>query len=252
MFYEKKKVLRNDANINNIYNCLKGMNDALNEYYSNFIVADISSNDIRITDTDNNNILEIGANTIADNATSSTNFMSSIYRNSGTVGTIQQSGNTANYGSIRFLYNIPTELILINSTTFAMTLGPLNEMTTPGVKKPGLIVITKTAKGNIAVIQPSYMLGIGKNTDDNPNGLSCLTRASTGESYAFTSILYESDLAYKTVISPVMVNGDSDYCKDVFWVPMIQFNVERGDDAILEIAGEYYYYNGFLACKIGK
>jgi hypothetical protein len=33
---------------------------------------------------------------------------------------------------------------------------------------------------------------------------------------------------------------------------MIQFNVERGDDAILEIAGEYYYYNGFLACKIGK
>jgi hypothetical protein len=252
MFYEKKKVLRSDASINSIYNCLKGMNDALNEYYSNFIVADTSDNCIRITDTDNNNILEIGANSTYSNAIQDTEFKLSIYRNVGTVGTIQQSGNTANYGSIRFLYNIPTELILINSTTFAMTLGPLNEMTTPGVKKPGLIVITKTAKGNIAVIQPSYMLGIGKNIDDNPNGLSCLTRASTGESYAFTSILYESDLAYKTVISPVMVNGDSDYCKDVFWVPMIQFNVERGDDAILEIAGEYYYYNGFLACKIGK
>lgn len=248
MYYNKINLL---TSISSPYDTYTRLSEALNQNYNTFVTATISNASpptLSIKDAKTNNTIFSMLNNIM-----------TVHREVGNVSGLQKFGdsitdsaNENTFGSIKAEYNYPTELILISKTSFAITLSPIDNAATPGFKKPGIIVFAKTVSGNIAVIQPSYMLGAGMNTDVNPNGLSCLTRNSTGENYSFTSILYQSSLTYQTVISPVMVNGDSDYCETIFWVPMIQFEVERSDDAILEIAGEYYYYNGFLACKIGE
>lgn len=252
MFYKKVNLLENSTSVTD---CVNKLIANITETYSGFISVTKNENTISFNDVaKNRKIFDLTIQ--ADN----NGVGITLYRAIGNVSRLQQFGLTTaqgtvfdeTYGSPCGYLNNPTEFIAINKTTFAITLGPLNNSTYPGMKKPGILIFTKTIKGNIAIIQPSYMIGVGKNTESNPNCLSCLTYESTGEQLYFSNILFESAITYQTVLSPTMVNGDGDYCDDCFWIPMIQFQIEKNDDVILEIAGEYYYYNGFIACKIGN
>ena len=166
MFYKKINLLENSTTVTD---CVNKLIANITQTYSSFISVTKNENTISFNDVaKNRKIFDLTIQ--SDN----NGVGITLYRAIGNVSRLQQFGLTTGtvfdetFGSSCGYLNYPTEFITINKTTFAISLGPLNNSTYPGTKKPGILIFTKSIKGNIAIIQPSYMIGVGKNTESNP------------------------------------------------------------------------------------
>ena len=147
----------------------------------------------------------------------------------------------------RARHNIVNEVIYINDRTCALSLGNDENYDDNSYDVKGIYIFTKTANDNICIIRPSkYCANINPEKD---NYLSAITYYSRG-SYYYTNIPYEATLADKTVLNPIIVNGDEDWCPGCFYTPITQYKLDYQDDAIIIVDGEKYYYNGFIAVKL--
>ena len=156
-----------------------------------------------------------------------------------------------------FMYsNFISEILLINDTTFAFTFEYINEENEKW-RSPGIIIFTITNNGNVAMIQPSNVrtaIKIPINSSTNPienyNHLYCATIESVDETMSYSTIYFGPTLSEKTVLSPIMVIGDDDYCPTCYTVSMAQFTTDYYTDAIIDIEGSPFYYNGFIAVQL--
>lgn len=152
--------------------------------------------------------------------------------------------------------NFISEILLINDTTFAFTFEYINEENEKW-RSPGIIIFTITNNGNVAMIQPSNVRTATKipisswtNPIENYNHLYCATIESVDETMSYPTIYFEPTLSEKTVLSPIMVIGDDDYCPTCYTVSMAQFTTDYYSDAIIDIEGLPFYYNGFIAVQL--
>ena len=158
----------------------------------------------------------------------------------------------------RFKYtNFISEILLINDTTFAFTFENINDANEI-YRSPGIIIFTITNNGNIAMIQPSNVrtavkIPIHSSTMppvDQYNHLYCATIESVDATMSYPNIYFGPTLSEKTVLSPIMVIGDDDYCPTCYTVSMAQFTTDYYTDAIIDIEGSPFYYNGFIAVQL--
>jgi hypothetical protein len=176
----------------------------------------------------------------------------SLWRPTGNRG-INSGGNIGKFNYSNFI----SEILLINDTTFAFTFEKVddgNEI----YRSPGIIIFTITNNGNIAMIQPSNVRtavkipihGATMPPVDQYNHLYCATIESVDDIMSYPNIYFGSTLSEKTVLSPIMVIGDDDYCPTCYTVSMAQFTMNYFSDAIIEIEGLPFYYNGFIAVQL--
>jgi len=163
--------------------------------------------------------------------------------NSGQIGTFKYS-------------NFISEILLINDTTIAFTFENINDGNEKW-RSPGIIIFTITNNGNIAMIQPSNIrtavkIPISSATIpvEQYNHLYCATIESVDDTMSYPNIYFEPTLSEKTVLSPIMVIGDDDYCPTCYTVSMAQFTMNYYSDAIIDIEGLPFYYNGFIAVQL--
>lgn len=158
----------------------------------------------------------------------------------------------------KFKYsNFISEILLINDTTFAFTFENINDANEI-YRSPGIIIFTITNNGNIAMIQPSNVRtavkipihGATMPPVEQYNHLYCATIESVDDTMSYPNIYFGPALSGKTVLSPIMVIGDDDYCPTCYTVSMAQFTMNYYSDAIIEIEGLPFYYNGFIAVQL--
>ena len=149
-----------------------------------------------------------------------------------------------------------SEIICINNTTFALSFRRWEDDDN-SCYLPGILIFTLTENGDVAMIKPSIYYNTHKFNHDNTGGnsynyLECATKESTGTDFSYKNIFFESTLGPYTVISPIMVYGTNDYCPTCFWVASSQFLLDDNTDAIIEIEGLQFYYNGFIVVQLDR
>lgn len=148
-----------------------------------------------------------------------------------------------------------SEIICINNTTFAFSFRRW-ENDSNECYLPGIVIFTLTNNGDVAMIRPSTAYNTHKKnyfiSGYFYNYLECATKESTGTDFSYKNIFFESELGLYTVISPIMVYGTNDYCPTCFWVASSQFLLDDHTDAIIEIEGLPFYYNGFIVVQLDQ
>ena len=163
--------------------------------------------------------------------------------------------NNGQIGTFKYS-NFISEILLINDTTFAFTFEYINDGNEKW-RSPGIIIFTITNNGNIAMIQPSNIrtavkipISSASIPVEQYNHLYCATIESVDDTMSYPNIYFGPTLSEKTVLSPIMVIGDDDYCPTCYTVSMAQFTMNYYSDAIIEIEGLPFYYNGFIAVQL--
>lgn len=176
------------------------------------------------------------------------------------------------------------EIIKINENTVAFTYGSGITTDITSISK-GVLILTKSNKGNISIIAPSeglcnsrYTAMIGCATqgnyiaymneypnytyikingeDDialiNPavNKLLCMNVNSVSSPMNYASIPYESNFGDKTILNPILVPNCDEYIPKCFYVPISQYIIPANNDTFLFINGKKYWYNGFIAVEL--
>lgn len=165
----------------------------------------------------------------------------------------KSSPNTSDSSSYGGMYceNFIYEVILINKNAFGLSF--INDTSSDTkYRSPGIVIFAKTENGEIAVVQPSHCRGVGKSPNSycTENYLEVITKYSIGTDCYFPSIYFTPTLNYQTVVSPVMVYGNDDYVPNCYWISMLQFEIDKNNDGIIEIGGMPFYCNGFIAVKL--
>ena len=154
-----------------------------------------------------------------------------------------------------YITNAVKDIICINDNTFALSLGNIY-YTEKDYYSPGIIIITKTMKDKIAIIMPSAsaetddIVKIAGFNDVYRNSLVAVTYESKFAPYRYDTIPFKSTFGDKTILNPIIIQGTDDYCPDCFYVPVSQYILPKNEDTVLNINGEPYYYNGFIAVKL--
>jgi len=185
------------------------------------------------------------------------NSFVSVYDNS-IGGNVSSGANTARKNDMHFCTNITFlyEVIVINKNTVALSFTSYVPENLDSRKSPGIIIITKTNKGNICTIKPSKIIGnvfhwyVEWSTPDTYNHLEVLSPYSMSGTSFYNNIPWKPVYGSKTILNPILVNNSNEYVPDVYYTPVTQYIVDPHDDAILDINGDLYYYNGFIAVKI--
>lgn len=178
--------------------------------------------------------------------------------NSMYYGNIVGSGNSSDVNPQCTLYHkYISEIICINNTTFAFSFRRW-ENDSNECYLPGIVIFTLTDNGDVAMIRPNSAYNTHKKntvsytSDPIYNYLECATKESTGTDFSYKNIFFESALGLYTVISPIMVYSTNDYCPTCFWVSSSQFLLDDHTDAIIEIEGIQFYYNGFIVVQLDQ
>lgn len=178
---------------------------------------------------------------------------------------INNTGNTQStklenhaYSGNMYWTNAIYEIIKINNDAVAFS---LTNNTNEGFeyRQPGIIIFTKTNKGEIATIRPSngfvalssfkYYATSATSGSISDNYLSVTTKNSlNGGNYLYQK--YQSENAPITSFVPCCVCNDDDYCPNVFYLPVSQYKVDVNSDSVICTETDSYYYNGFIAVKI--
>lgn len=154
-----------------------------------------------------------------------------------------------------YITNAVKDIVCINDNTFALSLGNIY-YTEKDYYSPGIIILTKTIKDKIAIIMPSAsaetddIIKITGFNDVYRNSLVAVTYESKFAPYRYDTIPFKSTFGDKTILNPIIIQGTDDYCPDCFYVPVSQYILPKNEDTILNINGEPYYYNGFIAVKL--
>lgn len=154
--------------------------------------------------------------------------------------------------NISFLY----EVIIINKNTVALSFTSYAPEYLDSRKSPGIIIITKTNKGNICTIKPSKIIGnvdhwyAPASTPDTYNHLEVLSPYSMAGTSFYDNIPWKPVCGSKTILNPILVNNSNEFVPDIYYTPVTQYIIDPHDDAIIDINGDLYYYNGFIAVKI--
>ena len=171
------------------------------------------------------------------------------------------------------------EIIKINENAVAFTFGS-SYTTDATCNSKGVLIFTKSNKGNISVIGPSeglcnsrYTTMVGANeryrrlydydsynyvkfndevylVKPNMNKLLCMNINSVSEPVSYSSIPYESEFGDKTILNPILVPGCDEYIPKCFYVPVSQYIIPANNDTFLFINGKKYWYNGFIAVEL--
>lgn len=153
------------------------------------------------------------------------------------------------------------EIISINERTCALSFYTRpNDPSEIKYRCPGIAILTISNNGYPTLIAPDKHF--------NGSNLVCTNYLNTGtrnqsKQYLFVTNKYASQRLFpntqwlsvvgeKTILNPIIVPGAPDFCPDCFYVPVSQYKLENYQDAIFEIAGSYYYYNGFIAVKLDE
>lgn len=129
------------------------------------------------------------------------------------------------------------------------------------LQSKGIIIFALTNKNNVALITPSYVdrgniySYNGSNSNDIPSGynyLKVLCRSSYYSKLKYDNIPWKPVYGGKTILNPIIVNNSDEYVPDVYYTPVTQYIIDPHDDAILDINGDLYYYNGFIAVKVNS
>lgn len=129
------------------------------------------------------------------------------------------------------------------------------------LQSKGIIIFALTNKNNVALITPSYVdrgniySYNNKNSNDIPQGynyLKVLCRSSYYSKLKYDNIPWKPVYGSKTILNPIIVNNSDEYVPDVYYTPVTQYIIDPHDDAILDINGDLYYYNGFIAVKVNS
>lgn len=153
------------------------------------------------------------------------------------------------------------EIISINERTCALSFYTRpNDPSEIKYRCPGIAILTISNNGYPTLIAPDKHF--------NGSNLVCTNYLNTGarnqaKQYLFVTNKYASQRLFsntqwlsvvgeKTILNPIIVPGAPDFCPDCFYVPVSQYKLENYQDAIFEIAGNYYYYNGFIAVKLDE
>lgn len=154
-----------------------------------------------------------------------------------------------------YVTNAVKDIVCINDNTFALSLGNIY-YTEKDYYSPGIIILTKTMKDKIAIIMPSAsaetddIVKIAGFDDVYRNSLVAATYESKFAPYRYDTIPFKSTFGDKTILNPIIIQGTDDYCPDCFYVPVSQYILPKNEDTVLNINGEPYYYNGFIAVKL--
>ena len=154
-----------------------------------------------------------------------------------------------------YMTNAVKDIVCINDNTFALSLGNIY-YTEKDYYSPGIIILTKTMKDKIAIIMPSAsaetedIIKIAGFNDVYRNSLVAVTYESKFAPYRYDTIPFKSVYGDKTILNPIIIQGTDDYCPDCFYVPVSQYILPKNEDTVLNINGEPYYYNGFIAVKL--
>jgi hypothetical protein len=154
--------------------------------------------------------------------------------------------------NITFLY----EVIVINKNTVALSFTSYVQENLDSRKSPGIIIITKTNKGNICTIKPSKIIGnvfhwyVEWSTPDTYNHLEVLSPYSMSGTSFYDNIPWKPVYGSKTILNPILVNNSDEYVPDIYYTPVTQYIIDPHDDTIIDVNGDLYYYNGFIAVKI--
>jgi hypothetical protein len=154
--------------------------------------------------------------------------------------------------NISFLY----EVIIINKNTVALSFTSYVPENLDSRKSPGIIIITKTNKGNICTIKPSKIIGnvdywfVDSSTPKTYNHLEVLSPYSMSGTSFYDNIPWKPVCGSKTILNPILVNNSDEFVPDIYYTPITQYIIDPHDDAIIDINGDLYYYNGFIAVKI--
>ena len=154
--------------------------------------------------------------------------------------------------NISFLY----EVIIINENTVALSFTSYVPENLDSRKSPGIIIITKTNKGNICTIKPSKIIGnvsywfVDSSTPKTYNHLEVLSPYSMAGTSFYDNIPWKPVYGSKTILNPILVNNSDEFVPDIYYTPVTQYIIDPHDDAIIDINGDLYYYNGFIAVKI--
>ena len=154
--------------------------------------------------------------------------------------------------NISFLY----EVIIINKNTVALSFTSYMPENLDSRKSPGIIIITKTNKGNICTIKPSKIIGnvsywfVDSSTPKTYNHLEVLSPYSIAGTSFYDNIPWKPVCGSKTILNPILVNNSNEFVPDIYYTPVTQYIIDPHADAIIDINGDLYYYNGFIAVKI--
>lgn len=184
-----------------------------------------------------------------------------FYNTFNTVYTDERSGGSnaaQRQNDIHFCSNISFlyEVIIINKNTVALSFTSYAPEYLDSRKSPGIIIITKTNKGNICTIKPSKIIGnvdhwfALASTPDTYNHLEVLSPYSMAGTSFFDNIPWKPVCGSKTILNPILVNNSDEFVPDIYYTPVTQYIIDPHDDAIIDINGDLYYYNGFIAVKI--
>lgn len=184
-----------------------------------------------------------------------------FYNTFATVNTYAPSGGSdivARKNDIHFCSNISFlyEVIIINKNTVALSFTSYVPENLDSRKSPGIIIITKTNKGNICTIKPSKIIGnvdhwfVSGSTPDTYNHLEVLSPYSMSGTSFYNNIPWKPVCGSKTILNPILVNNSDEFVPDIYYTPVTQYIIDPHDDAIIDINGDLYYYNGFIAVKI--
>ena len=186
--------------------------------------------------------------------------------NGDTIHRVRNSHNNGTNPNTRIndiLYNgtfprasIIKEIIKINENTVAFTFGHIFSKN-PKLISPGILILTKSNEGNLTLISPSKQLICvhdfkynGNPVQTGKNYLLVASKNSSRTPYSYDTIPFQSVYGDKTILNPIIINGCTEYCPDCFYVPVSQYIIPPNEDTVLNINGEAYYYNGFIAVKI--
>jgi hypothetical protein len=149
------------------------------------------------------------------------------------------------------------EVIIINKNTIALSFTSYVPENLDSRKSPGIIIITKTNKGNICTIKPSKLIGNVSywftsqySTPETYNHLEVLSPYSMSGTSFYNNIPWKPVYGSKTILNPILVNNSDEFVPDIYYTPVTQYIIDPHDDAIIDINGDLYYYNGFIAVKI--
>jgi hypothetical protein len=184
-----------------------------------------------------------------------------FYNTFATVNTYAPSDNPeaeARKNDIHFCSNISFlyEVIIINKNTVALSFTSYVPENLDSRKSPGIIIITKTNKGNICTIKPSKIIGnvdywfVADSTPKTYNHLEVLSPYSMSGTSFYDNIPWKPVYGSKTILNPILVNNSDEYVPDIYYTPVTQYIIDPHDDAIIDVNGDLYYYNGFIAVKI--
>lgn len=151
------------------------------------------------------------------------------------------------------------EIISINERTCALSFYTRpNKSSEIEYRCPGIAILTISNNGYPTLIAPDKHF--------NGSNLVCKNFANPGiqtnqylfvtnklaSQRLFSNTQWLSVVGEKTILNPIIVPGAPDFCPDCFYVSVSQYKLENYKDAIFEIAGNYYYYNGFIAVKLDE